>query len=216
MVKTFSQHIVSWIYLYKLTTMEQAILEKSTTLFMEKGFKTITMDDIANELTISKKTIYQFYPSKTDLIEKSLNFINLKLANELKISISKKKKAIQELIETKEMIKSLLNLETSNHNYQLQKYYPKLAQKQKSIYKKRYAKLLEGNLKKGIKEGVFREDIDIEFYARFHIASASIIDDADFFPMDDFEYNYLQNIHLENLIRMIGTEKGLNQYKELK
>ena len=195
--------------------MEELILEKSTQLFMEHGFKTITMDDIANELTISKKTIYQYYPSKTDLIEKCLNYINLKLTNEIKSSVSKKKKAIQELVETKDMVKELLNLETSNYSYQLQRYYPKLAQKQKNIYKKRYAKILETNLKKGIKEGVFRDDIDIEFYARFQIASSTIINDADIFPMDDFDYKYLQNLHLENYMRMITTEKGFKQFKEL-
>ena len=195
--------------------MEELILEKSTQLFMEHGFKTITMDDIANELTISKKTIYQYYPSKTDLIEKCLNYINLKLTNEIKSSVSKKKKAIQELVETKDMVKELLNLETSNYSYQLQRYYPKLAQKQKNIYIKRYAKILETNLKKGIKEGVFRDDIDIEFYARFQIASSTIINDADIFPMDDFDYKYLQNLHLENYMRMITTEKGFKQFKEL-
>ena len=55
--------------------MKDTILEKSKELFLRNGFKTVGMDDIAQSLHISKKTIYQYFPSKEDLVKATLDYV---------------------------------------------------------------------------------------------------------------------------------------------
>ncbi|MCS4237467.1 TetR/AcrR family transcriptional regulator [Myroides odoratus] len=196
--------------------METLILEKATHLFLSQGFKSITMDDIAAELSISKKTIYQHYASKPELIEKCLVYINDKFLKSLELVIAQNRPAVAEIIAAHNNMNEVFAVETSVCLYQLNKYYPKIAQKQKVIHKKKYVGIIERNLEKGIKEGVYRASLDVEFTARLHIASVVSIDDQDYFEPEEYTHMQLHALHLEHHIRSISTEKGLKQYLELK
>ncbi|WP_158961563.1 TetR/AcrR family transcriptional regulator [Myroides fluvii] len=196
--------------------METLILEKATHLFLSQGFKSITMDDIAAELSISKKTIYQHYASKPELIEKSLAYINEKFLKSLEAVIAQNRPAVAEIITAHNNMNEVFAIETSVCLYQLNKYYPKIAQKQKIFHKKKYVGIIERNLEKGIKEGVFRANLDVEFTARLHIASVVLLDDHDYFEPAEYTHMQLHTLHLEHHIRSITTEKGLKQYLELK
>ncbi|MTG96899.1 MULTISPECIES: TetR/AcrR family transcriptional regulator [Myroides] len=195
--------------------MEQQILEKATQMFLTQGFKTVTMDDIATELGISKKTIYQHYSSKPELIEKSLTNINHKFLQQLESTLKLDQEAIPEIVAAHKDINDIFLVDSSGCFYQLTKYYPKLAQKQKVFHEKKYVKLIEKNLEKGIKEGVYRSDIDIDFVARFHIASLVAIEDLDYFPESEYTHSEVHALHLEYHIKSIATEKGLKIFNKL-
>lgn len=196
--------------------METLILEKATYLFLSQGFKSITMDDIAAELSISKKTIYQHYASKPELIEKSLVYINDKFLKSVEGIIAQNKTALAELIAAHDSINEVFAVESPVCLYQLNKYYPKLAQKQKIFQKKKFVGIIERNLEKGVNEGVYRHNLDIEFTARLHIASVVLLDDQDYFEPDEYTHRQLHDLHLDHQIRSITSEKGLKQYLELK
>lgn len=195
--------------------MENEILAKATKLFLENGYKTVTMDDIASELNISKKTIYVYFSSKPQLIEKALQLINGQYLEQLIMANSKKSGAIAEILYANSSIKDTFEIDSSVAMYQLHKYYPKIALKQKSVYKKKFLKIIIDNLKRGIKEGVYRPDIDVDYIARFHLASHNAKHDQDFFPPKDFDVDYLREQHLEFYMRSICTNEGLKQFKEL-
>ncbi|MDR0228130.1 MAG: TetR/AcrR family transcriptional regulator [Flavobacteriaceae bacterium] len=195
--------------------METQILEKATEMFMSQGFKTVTMDDIANDLSISKKTIYQHFASKPELIEKSLASINSVLLKKFEESVSKNQDALTEMFSAYEDLNKVFAIDCSASFYQLTKYYPKIAQKQKAFHQKKYVKIIEKNLKKGIKEGVYRSDLDIEFVARYYVASYTTIEDLDFFPKNKYTHIEVHSLHSEYHFRSITTEKGLKKYYEL-
>ncbi|MEC4112788.1 TetR/AcrR family transcriptional regulator [Myroides pelagicus] len=196
--------------------MDKKILEKATELFLKQGFKTVTMDDIANDLAISKKTIYQHYSSKPELIEKSLASINANFLKLLETTLSLNQEAIPELLNAHKKINDLLLVDSTGCFYQLSKYYPKLAHKQKVFHEKKYVKLIEANIIKGITEGVYRADIDIDFISRFHIASLIAVEDLDYFPESEYAYSELHALHLEYFIRSIATEEGRALFLKLK
>lgn len=196
--------------------MEISILEKASYMFLSQGFKSITMDDIAAELSISKKTIYQHYASKPELIEKCLLYINEKFLKSLEVVIAQNRTAIAEIIAAHNNMNEVFSIESSVCLYQLNKYYPKIAQKQKIYHKKKYVGIIERNLEKGIKEGVYRSNLDVEFTARLHIASIVLLDDQDYFEPEEYTHMQLHALHLDHQIRSISTEKGLKQYLELK
>ena len=108
--------------------MEETILNKASELFLAQGFKSVTMDDIANELGISKKTIYQYYTSKPDLVEKTILFINSKISTELSYHLTSDLDSITEMIEAHRKIDEIFKINKSASIHQLKKYYPKIAQ----------------------------------------------------------------------------------------
>lgn len=196
--------------------MEETILQKASELFLEQGFKSVTMDDIANELGISKKTIYQYYASKPELVEKTILFINSKISRELAHHLSSDLDSITEMLEAHRKIDEIFTINKSASIHQLKKYYPKIAQKVRSIHLTQYLNLLQKNLKKGIEQGLYHPDIDIEFSSRFFFSSHIALEDTDIFPEKDFDLNLIHKQHLEYYIRSIATQKGYLKLEELK
>lgn len=196
--------------------MEESILKKAATLFLEKGFKSITMDDIAAELGISKKTIYQFYTSKLELIEKTIFYINTKILSELRFLLTNDLDAITEMFEAHRKIGEVFTINNSAAIYQLKKYYPKIAQKTKNYHLTAYLRLIKDNIEKGVQQGFFRSDIDIEFSARYFFATNMALEDTDYFPEKDFDLIRIHKLQLEYHMRSIASEKGQQKIEELK
>ena len=135
--------------------MKDTILEKSKELFLRNGFKTVGMDDIAQSLHISKKTIYQYFPSKEDLVKAVLGYIYDLAFGKIEEISGKCETAIHEHFKIKKSIDGILgkDFETSPCFFQLKKYYPepfyefeKMRCKEKKIY-------IEKNISEGIKQG---------------------------------------------------------------
>lgn len=195
--------------------MEDLILEKATQLFLSRGFKTVTMDELATELAISKKTIYQHYSSKPELIEKCLAAINIMILDALKEAIKQNKTAIEEIIAASNSVAKICEMNTFDSLYQLKRYYPKIEQKQRAMHRKNYISIIEQNLLKGIKEGVYKADIDIEFVARLHIISMTSLHDHDYYDPKKFNHQELHDLYQLHHMRAITTEKGMKQFMEL-
>ncbi len=196
--------------------MKEKILIKSTEMFLTLGFKSVTMDDIAAEMAISKKTIYQFYENKSDLVMDSALYlfetINYGIDQIFLLNLN----PIDELYEIKNFILHHLKDEKTSPMYQLQKYYPKvydmLRQKQ---YEKMDSCVLE-NIEKGVQLGLYRNNIDKEFVARIYFSGMIAIKDKDLFPSEKFNDAELIGKYLEYHLRSITTPEGqkiLEQYQ---
>ncbi len=105
--------------------MKIKILEKATDMFLNYGFKSVTMDDIANKMGISKKTIYAHYVNKTKLVEDCTMHLFDTISQGIDHICSLGKNPIEELYEIKKFAMVHLKDEKSSPQYQLQKYYPK-------------------------------------------------------------------------------------------
>jgi len=108
--------------------MKEKILLKATDLFLNLGFKSVTMDDLAKEMGISKKTIYSHYENKTKLVEETTMNLFWVISNGIDDIVSQKHNPIEELYEIKKFVMSRLKDEKASPQYQLQKYYPKIYQ----------------------------------------------------------------------------------------
>lgn len=188
--------------------MKDKILEKATDLFLKLGFKSVTMDDLANELGMSKKTIYTYFDNKTRLVEESTSYLFSNITNGINNICSLKHNPIVEMFEIRKFIISNLKDESSSPIYQLQKYYPKI---HKSLKKEQFTfmqKCVIENLKEGIEEGLFRKNLDIEFISRIYFSGMTAIKDDDFFPPEQFSKIKLMDNYLEYHLRGIVTIKG--------
>ena len=183
-------------------------------MFLNIGVKSVTMDEIAAELGMSKKTIYAHFSTKTKLIEATTFYVFEEISKGIEQIKSKHSNPIEEHYVIKNFALRNLKDEKSSPQYQLQKYYPKLF----SVVKKKQQNLLENilreNLEKGIKEGFYRPEVDIQFICRIYFVEVMGIKDRDLFPESEFSTNDLVEKHLEYHLRAIVTEKGLSSLKD--
>ena len=194
--------------------MTERILEKSNELFLNLGFKSVTMDEIATSLGVSKKTIYKYYKNKTELVAAVTHHMVDTICSGVDSIRELERNPIVELFSIKRLITEHLKDEKSSPHYQLQKYYPKIydALKEKQFHVMQSCVI--NNLKKGIDTGFYRENIDLEFTSRIYFSGTLGIKDNDLFPLKEYGTHTLMNYYLEYHLRAISTEKGIQQLED--
>lgn len=195
--------------------MKDQIVHKATELFLNFGFKSVTMDDIAKELGMSKKTIYVHFSNKTALIETVSAQLFCTIQSGIDLISSQTADPIEELFKIKDFVNENLNNEQSSPVFQLQKYYPKLfknlIKRQREIVKK----TISDNIKRGIEMGLYRKNLNKEFIWRIYFAGINIIKNDDLFPLDNFPKKEVNDLYLEYHLRALVTDKGLTKLNDL-
>ena len=194
--------------------MKEKILHNATEMFLNIGFKSITMDDIAKNLGISKKTIYAHFRNKTELVKTVTLHIFDIVKKGVDLIHAQEQNPIIELFEIKRFVMKHLKDEKSSPQYQLQKYYPKIYKTLKQKQFKVMQELIKENLAKGIKQKLFRATIDIDFTARIYFHGMVGIKDKDLFPLENNSMNTLTTNHLEYHLRGISTDKGIKELEK--
>lgn len=195
--------------------MKDKIINKAEDLFLNLGFKSVTMDDIANELFISKKTIYQHFENKTKLVEATSMHVFETIAHGIDCICAQDNNPIEEIYEIKRFVMHNLRDEKSSPQYQLQKYYPKIFA---TLKRKQFDKMLScvtSNLERGIKRGFYRATLNKEFIARLYFNGMLSLKDQDVFPRTDFSMHSLMDNYLEYHLRGICSAKGLETLTQL-
>jgi len=191
--------------------MKDKILEKAADLFLSFGFKSITMDDIAQELGISKKTIYAHFSTKLKLVQATTFFVLDKVNQTICTVCSGNYDPITEIFTIKSMVNDQLKNEKSSPAHQLQKYYPKVFKQLKEKQFESVNVCLAENLKRGIEEGYYRSDIDIDLITKFYFGGNMWLTNHELFPPETYSLSDLKHAFLEYHFRAIATEKGLNK-----
>lgn len=190
--------------------MRDKIISKSEELFLSLGFKSVTMDDIANAIGISKKTIYAHFSNKTALVEvvifETLDHIYEGIDKINASSIN----PIEELYDIKLFVMNYFKNERVSPQYQLKKYYPEIYERLQIKQFEKMHSSVENSLKMGVDTGLFRADIDIDFISRMYFNGMTGIRDISIFPETLFDKNYLFESYLEYHLRAIVTKQGLN------
>jgi AcrR family transcriptional regulator len=189
--------------------MKEKILDKATDLFLTLGFKSVTMDDIATEMGISKKTIYQHFATKPLLVKEVTLHLFEKISCGIDSIRESKKNPIEELFEIKQFVLKHLKNESSSPIYQLQKYYPKIHSTLRTKQFDKMESCVTENLIEGIKKGLYRDTINVDIIARLYFAGMNSIKDLDLFPELNFNIIELQNVYLDYHLRGICTPKGI-------
>lgn len=185
------------------------ILLKVRELYMKYGIKSITMDDVATELGISKKTLYQFVIDKDDLVGKFIdNEISLRheqICKCFKIVYN----AIEELFEISLFMNKMMRDQNPATEHDLKKYYPQHYQKTIKARREGVYNYILLNLKKGKKEGLYRAEMDEEIIAKLYLSRAESINLNDLFTVEEFTSQKLFMELLTYHVRGIATEKGI-------
>lgn len=191
--------------------MRQTIINKAAEMFLTLGFKSVTMDDIANELAISKKTIYVNFVNKTKLVEAVTFEILESISCDIDRVYNTSPNPIQELYDFKIFIIQYLKADKASPQFQLKKYYPQVYHR---LHLKQFEKMhnsVKTSLRKGMSSGLFRDNIDVDFISRMYFNGMTGINADTFFPREIYNMENLMERFLEYHLRAIVTEKGLQE-----
>lgn len=186
--------------------MKDKIISKAKEMFLKLGFKSITMDDIACEMCISKKTIYKYFSNKDVLIEESIQAVHKEIQTTLDKISEKNYNAIEENFEIKRMFREMFKSAESSPIYQLKKHYPDIYENVLSIQIGGCEECFRKNISKGIKEGLYRKNLDIENYIKFYYTLIFNINENTVLEKDSHE---LELKALEYHIRAMATLAGI-------
>ncbi len=185
------------------------ILLKVRELYMKYGIKSITMDDVARELGISKKTLYQYVSDKDDLVGKFIdNEIELR-QKEIFNCYRAGYNAIEELFEISLYMNKLMREQNPATEYDLKKYYPHHYQKIVKIRREGIFNFILLNLKKGKQEKLYRDDMNEEIIAKLYLSSTESILINDLYTVEEFTSGKTFMELLTYHVRGIATEKGI-------
>jgi AcrR family transcriptional regulator len=185
--------------------MKEKIINRAKEMFLKLGFKSITMDDIACDMCISKKTIYKYFSNKELLIEESTQLVHTEVKETIDNIVAKNYNAIEENFQIRRMFKEMFKYSETSPVYQLKRHYPEVYQKVVGYQIEICEGCFRNNILKGISEGLYRQNIDIENYVKFYYTLIFSISEN---TALEKEANNLEHIALEYHIRAMATIAG--------
>lgn len=190
--------------------MQLKILEHSIDLYFKYGIRSVTMDDVAREMGISKKTLYKYVSNKADLVEQSVKFKFSQVNHMLKTYAKEVENAIDELFAIDAYFIEMMSQSQPAVMFQLAKYYPEAY---KWLYEAKTKQVLDNsqaNLKKGKDQGLYRADINIENISYIYLAHTNLMEEGDTgVPKEVCHSPEFHQHHLEYHIRGIASKQGL-------
>ena len=192
------------------------IIKSAENLFKRYSIRSVSMEDVAKELGISKKTLYHFVCNKSELIQKIMDYELKKVEEIAQNAINKKYNAIDTLLEISRDMGVYHKDANPSVEYDLMKYYPELYTSFKAERDKMVLKYLKENIKQGIGEGYYRSNLDADLIASLYIKKIESIIDPDFFNKPKFSFTKVFKVMFENHIRGIANEKGIAYFEQQK
>ena len=197
-----------------------SILQSARNLFMKYGVKSVSMDDISKALGLSKKTLYNFIENKKDLIYQVMeNFIN---EDEAVIQDLRKhsKDAVDEMILLANHVLQFLRTMKPSLTYDLIKYHPKTWKLIDTRHMGFIREMIRENVIRGMKEGLYRNDLDPDIIAEMYVAHSRLMTNEDVFPLKKYQMTelYLSQIyyHINGIVNSKGSSLFKKYLKDLK
>lgn len=192
-------------------TVEERILVKAESLFLQYGIRSVTMDDISRALSISKKTIYQHFRDKDNIVLRVAERVFDKEKQTMYHIHHQGKDVVHEMVQISKYLREHVASINLSVMYDLQKFY-KDAWDVFLVFKQQCLTLIEAVINRGIEEGNFRSDIDARVLAVFRTETISMCFDQQLFPREHFDPRGVQAQLFEHFINGILTDQGRDLY----
>ena len=188
--------------------IQERIRQKADELFRRYGIRSVTMDEIATQLGMSKKTIYQYYTDKDQLVD-AVAVDEIHFSQECCTRDSAAaENAIEEIFKVMEFVEVMFRNMNPSMLHDLEKYHPGgykkfLEHKNKFLYE-----MVKKNIERGIREELYRPEIDIEIMSRYRLETMMIAFNTNVLPTSKLNFVKLQQEILEHLLYGLATLKG--------
>jgi AcrR family transcriptional regulator len=192
------------------------ILSASAELFSQYGFKTITMDDIARRAGISKKTLYQHFANKQEVVNDSVIWYKNQMTNNCTSVLSGAENAIEAMVRMLAFFDNVNKRINPMALFEMQRFFPEAFKIFRDMLADRDVAMLRENILQGMKEGLYREDINADLLARYRLETSLLVLQPNLLVSDR---NDLMSVALEigeHFLYGIMTPKGEKLYQKYK
>lgn len=193
--------------------IQENIIQTASRFFEQFGIRSVSIDNVCAELHISKKTFYTYFAQKEDLVDAVLTYRE-KLNYEKFSKILSNKNAIESLVYIIKEVKKMVETESQTMCFDLEKYYPKVFEKHNEIKDNSIRLGFEQNLRQGIEEGYYRDDLDIELISLFHSIQIKNTFEMMYQSPKKYTKKRLLDFFLDLMIHLIANENGLKFIEE--
>lgn len=190
-------------------------LTRVAELFLEFGAKTLTMDEVAREFGISKKTLYQRYRNKEALLEDVLHLKLQEIIDKMQQLDLEIDNAIDRMLCRDEVIDKAVDSNNTVLIKQLLRYYPSIFSTHMQNFFEKFSDVLIHNIQRGRKQGFYRDDFDERIYSKFFFQLIMSYDSSTFVDVSEIERLEYQNGVMEFYLQAITTEKGKQYLKSI-
>lgn len=198
--------------------VKEYIVEESDKLFCQFGFKSVTMDDIAKHLGMSKKTIYQHFSDKDELVNILMQEKLGMQGSVMNTCANQAKDAIEELFFAITNIHELLSSMNPKLFYDLQKYHPKAWLAFKNFKEQNLGKCIQANLVRGIEEGLYRSEINTDILGQMRLEQVDLLfSQPNYYTANKYSITQVMIEITEHFLYGVCNARGLekiNHYKQ--
>ena len=191
------------------------IIPRAFEYFMQYGFKTFTMDDLAHNLGISKKTLYEQFASKQILVDACLDYALEMSCKRTELFLAGEGSVIENIFMGQKEIENFFNMKSGRPLWELKRYFPKTYERMDVASAKSDALFIDQLIEKGLKEGFFRENINIKFYKEFYTQVQRLRSFEEAFDERNFPFWETVYTMMEYLFRIIVNEKGMKELERV-
>lgn len=196
--------------------IRRKIIRAAQTLFTKYGVRSISMDDIARHLAVSKKTLYQHFEDKEDIVTSAVQAHIEQVMSEFDGVRSDSMDAIDEIVKISRCLRRTVTEINPSLMFDLEKYHPRAWNVWVENKKKFIHDSVMHNLKKGVEEGYFRPELDMEVMATVRMELVQLAFNDRVFPPSRFT---IPDVHLQlfdHFVFGLLTEKGRKKYLKCK
>ncbi len=194
----------------------EKILNAAVELFKQYGFKTITMDDIARRAGISKKTLYQHFANKSEIVNESVTWFKCRISDQCELSMNEAENAIEGMVRIMGMFDRINRQINPLTLLELERYFPEGYQRFKDILLSRDVQNIRRNLEWGMEEGLYRPEINPEFMARYRMELSLLMFQPSLVIAERTDLHLVGHEISEHFLFGIMTSKGERLYQKYK
>lgn len=197
--------------------LKDRVLEKAHELFHRFGIRSVSMDELATQNGISKKTLYQLYTDKDELVDAVMSVIIEANRGECCTAQQEAENAVHEVFLAFDRVKEMFATVHPSVIYDLKKYHPATYQKFKEFQNGFLHKMIKENIEWGIKEGLYRAEVDIDVLTRYRIHTITLPFDPDVFPNNRTHLIHIEEQLFEHFLYGMSTTRGqklIEKYKK--
>jgi len=202
-------------YICNMNMKKIEFLSQVLQVYMQLGIKSVTMDELARQLGMSKKTIYTFVKDKNDLVEQCIQLAQQGEECEIKTISEQQENAIDELLTLGELVANRLRNVHPSIFFDLQKYHPKAYKMMNCTRDELITESVVANFIKGKKQGLYRDNLDVNIIAKMYLSFIDVLFRREVFPSTQYSFIQVYSEYFRYHIRGIASDKGLKYLQKI-
>jgi TetR/AcrR family transcriptional regulator, cholesterol catabolism regulator len=192
------------------------ILTSSVELFTQYGFKTITMDDIARRAGISKKTLYQHFATKQEVVSESVVWYKNQMCDKALAVTQQSENAVEAMVRLMEMMDQTYRRINPLAMLELQRFFSDAFALFREKLITQDVEAMRDNILRGMEEELFRKDVNADLMARYHIETALMLFQSTLLINDRYDLQFVSQEIMEHFLYGLMTPKGVELYHKYK